>query len=444
MSICVLRTHVIDHETLDLLSELRREMGRDRVFVLFDNTNRRWPVESLEIDLNPKWYSHETHREALDSGESRETHREARVYNTLIFDDADCISLNSMHNKGYGGKGKASWSFWHPETSYVMMYDFIIESSKENIESRNENFEYVWFIEYDVRCSGSFKKAFKLCDDVKGDFMACGGSEGQCRVRRASEDPSWCWWQYVEGGISSVEMKDRVGVFFPMTRLSRAMFEALRGEFGRSTGFCEVYFPTLCLHSGLLLTALPSQVIGKFRYRPTIDHDEWSKILSISSDHRFFHPVKASMSIVRVVSRPKPFERPKFERRKFERKVDGKQRYSSDLYENIECPGRSTGPERSNPLKTAISFHIKQRHETVRPSRQIPDRFFKVDLRADLIPIGRRELDEVLDGPLVVEDAPLDSVLHDQNGGESRDVVLARIGMTGLDLQKVQGALVLS
>jgi hypothetical protein len=183
--------------------------------------------------------------------------------------DERCLAMNAMHDRGYGHTASASWSFWHPETSMVMMHDWL-----SNHKSLPENaVDRVWFLEYDVRCSGSFAQALAACDAEvpDADFVACGGGEGQTSLRTFREDPSWCWWPHLSGEIESrVPLSERVGAFFPAVRVSKKLVEALRGEFGKSTGFCEVYVPTLCATTpGLVAAAIPKAALGQYRTNRT-------------------------------------------------------------------------------------------------------------------------------------------------------------------------------
>jgi hypothetical protein len=154
----------------------------------------------------------------------------------------------------------------------------------------------VWFVEYDVRCHGSFARAFARCDaDTEcrpADFMAMGGGEGQLSLRTYAADPGWCWWGGLEGEIAKVPNERRVGAFFPLVRISGRMARLLRANFGRSTGFCEVYVPTLCATTdGFVASPLPADAVGQFRYRPVIE-DFDALVAGTPADGRFFHPAK--------------------------------------------------------------------------------------------------------------------------------------------------------
>ena len=79
-----------------------------------------------------------------------------------------------------------------------------------------------------------------------------------------------------------------------MVRLSTPMSDAIKSEFGKSTGFCEVYVPTLAsVVPGLVAKAMPAHVLGRFRYSPNISREEWGQIeKSHEGPSLLYHPVK--------------------------------------------------------------------------------------------------------------------------------------------------------
>lgn len=266
--VVVLRTHRLDDpEIIKLYEKIRAECGLFRTYVILDITNKRSTIpKSINSD------------------------------DVFLVSDGDCIAANSMHDKGYSGNSSVSWMFWHPETSFVLCHDWL--RSKEKAGTC-PSFDYVWFVEYDVRCGGSFQDTLSVCNQIEADFMACGTSEGGDRLRLAKEDPGWCWFPRLDGEIAKrVTHHDRVGAFFPMVRISTPMSEVIKREFGKSTGFCEVYIPTLAsVTPGLVAKAMPAQVLGKFRYSPNISREEWKQI---ELSHRnapdrpslLYHPIK--------------------------------------------------------------------------------------------------------------------------------------------------------
>lgn len=272
-SVIVLRTHRFDSTILELYEKLRTDCGLHRVFVLFDNTQRTWEQSQGTWEQS--------------QGFTQE--------NVFLVTDAECSSVNSMHDQGFRCHSDVSWMFWHPETSFVMCHDWL--RAKES-DGTCPPFDYVWFVEYDVRCTGAFSEAFAVCDSVDADFMASGRAESKAdHLRLASEEPHWCWFPRLDGEIATrAPSEQRVGAFFPMVRFTTRMADTVRGEFGKSTGFCEVYVPTLAaLSPGIVSAAIPPSVLGKFQYSPAISREEWAEIDGSHdslSQAQFYHPVK--------------------------------------------------------------------------------------------------------------------------------------------------------
>lgn len=235
-SVYTLRTHEINDSVKLLYEKLVDDVGQDNVFVLYDATNFKLPLDCpISSD---------------------------KIY---VVDDSLCLKNNSYHDKGHRS-GSASMSFWHPETSFVLMGYWL--SLVKKIE-----YDYVWFIEYDVYCNGSFARALQKCDKVSADFMARGRDNGPENFRVGSVDP-WCWWGELHGEIAKVPQSNRVGCFLPLVRCSKKMLETMRHQFNKSTGFCEVYMTTLAVKENLVAKPVPLEALGIFRYRPTITDEE--------------------------------------------------------------------------------------------------------------------------------------------------------------------------
>lgn len=279
-SVYALRTHKMDSGTRVLYEQMCTDLGSDRVFVLFDDTRG-----SLDTSSGPG-AGLNANRPADIGSPSPDAH-------VFVVNDAECLAANCMHDKGYGHT--VAWSFWHPETSMVLFSDWL------RARAETPAFEYVWFIEYDVRCDGSFAIPLSICDSVPADFMAKGGDD-RFEIRR-SDSEYWCWWKSIEGDLAvQAPNTARFGAFFPATRISNRMFEALRSHMGRSTGFCEVYISTLCAASGLELAPMPREVFGTFVYQPCVSPAAFAEhALTTRSrlgldcekpSNLLFHPVK--------------------------------------------------------------------------------------------------------------------------------------------------------
>ena len=253
-SVYVLRAHILSDTLFELFNKLQHELGEDNVFILYDETRTAWDTSKAPSSV-------------IVNNDSNAI--------VLIINDVLCLELNSMHDVGYGGTQNVSWSFWHPETAISIMHAWL--------RQKNQEFKYIWFIEYDVECNGDFAIPLKECDAINADLMAKGQNDG-FDIRDSAVDPGWCWWCRLDGEIAATPDNARHGIFFPMVRVSDAMVDVIRNNFGKSTGFCEVYSKLIC-------EAMPADVFGCFVYRPTITRYEMEH-MSAHPNNLLYHPVR--------------------------------------------------------------------------------------------------------------------------------------------------------
>lgn len=154
--------------------------------------------------------------------------------------------------------------------------------------SQELDFKYMWFIEYDVFCKGSFKSVLSPCEEIESDLLA-KGSDTTSEVMTFDNRKNWCWWNDIFGELGAVPIELRIGCFLPIVRVSKELLYLLKDNLGKSTGFCEVYIPTLCCACGLKYEVIPSYVFGKFQYRPVIFFDD---VINTSEENKLYHPVK--------------------------------------------------------------------------------------------------------------------------------------------------------
>lgn len=260
-SVVVLRTHFWDAHVQRLFNKLTADLGADRVYCIFDATHAS--PATLSMLGSVAW------SRSLDLSQSP-----ARV---VTMTEADCGSINAMH---FVGKPGEVGSKYRGETHNVAMY--------RALRSRPD-WDYMWVMEYDVHCQGSFAKPLQACDSIHADFMAKGCDTG-FEVRTGRNDPGWCWWPDRYGpDLSRVPVADLHGCFYPLTRYSRAFLDVLDADLGRNSGFCEVYIPTLCVLSSLTYRPMPAEVFGTFRFFNPMHPLEFA---GKPADDRLYHPVK--------------------------------------------------------------------------------------------------------------------------------------------------------
>lgn len=250
-NIYILRTHFIHQVILEKYAQFIKDFGEYNVFILLDVTNIK-NIEPEYID----WYN-----ELESNGK------------IIKIDETKCIEINPLHNQF-----KEHGMHYRAEAPIAHLY--------RNIK---REYDYMWLIEYDVYCKGSFLNALEPCNTIRCDFLSKGGDDRN-KKRTYREHRSWCWFRNLFGNVDkAVKMHDRVGCFFPVNRFSRAMLEAIDENLGKGTGFCEVYFPCLCLMKNLSYEVIPEQVFGIFNFRPNHKKD----VLDFTAEsNKLYHPVK--------------------------------------------------------------------------------------------------------------------------------------------------------
>jgi hypothetical protein len=245
-NVYVLRTHLLNKHIIDMFTRMSAQLGKDRVFMLFDETHGTTTLPTV------RWSAVENTDQS----------------SIITIDEDDCQEINSLHNTG-----THSGSMHKVEAHVYACYKKI-----------RQDYDYLWLIEYDVY-SNDFKASLSSFDNVYSDMLT------KIYTGKYSwRNKNWFWWDKLEGEISSVPMKQRRRCFFPVNRFSKKFLKVIEQNLSKSSGYCEVYFPTLCYINGLVLKSMSSKAFGVYRYQPVISTNEIEKISSY--DNRLYHPVK--------------------------------------------------------------------------------------------------------------------------------------------------------
>ncbi|NDE16968.1 hypothetical protein EBZ80_18770 [bacterium] len=251
-TIFVYRCHVWDDFTREQLRRLQADCGQEDVFVLYDDTKNRFPDGQDASAIRPVRCSEPRRPDA----------------NVILVNYRECCQINLFHR-----------------------------DNKEQVESQVLRFregcpvafDYMWLLEHDVVCDGSWKTTLGRCEDRTEDFLAT------C-VEEFEENRFWGLWYKLYGTIPrKPRLATRAKSFFPVVRLSAGMLDTLRKNLNRYSGMCEVYFPTLAKHSGLTYGNLPSEMLGSvFVYSVEKDFR-----VGFEGKDQLYHPI---ISFEQVVS----------------------------------------------------------------------------------------------------------------------------------------------
>jgi hypothetical protein len=250
-TIFVIRTHLLNEPCLTLYTKCVEEFGPDQVFILYDETQTSLGQE-LRANKN-----------------AASTIPGNRIIPVC---EAVCRRLNPLHR-----------SAKYSAEAHVVCASKSIPAT----------FRFLWMIEGDVYCHGSIKQCLQPTLRSDADFLAKPTEEPTQQVFRSPDaNPKWPLWRSLQGDIAKVPLKERKGCFFPIIRCSKHFIELLENNLTKSSGFCEVYFPTLCRAYGLRLSSLPRGMFGEFCYRPPLS---WEALQLHASppDNRLYHPLKS-------------------------------------------------------------------------------------------------------------------------------------------------------
>jgi len=104
-------------------------------------------------------------------------------------------------------------------------------------------YEYYWFIEFDVRYSGEWESFLRSYESFDHDLLAS-------HIRHFSEEPCWHWWYTLHHPTKVIDRNRYLRSYNVIIRMSNRALEFIhREQMDGWRGFNEVSLPTL-LHDG--------------------------------------------------------------------------------------------------------------------------------------------------------------------------------------------------
>lgn len=203
----VLKGYKLDEQTIQIWEKMLNELPEDRCFFSYDNTRNTMTDEFMK-----KYPS-----------------------KIITHTEDDCKKMNPLHEAIYS----------NVEATVVITYDALPVKP-----------DFIWFIENDVYCDGNFSKALNI-EDTQSDYITT-------HLRRYDEEPTWGRFVEFKGEIANIENSKKMASLNAIVRCSRKMIDLLRDNMGKSSGFCEGYFPTLASTHGLTCENMPPEKLGKF------------------------------------------------------------------------------------------------------------------------------------------------------------------------------------
>jgi hypothetical protein len=156
------------------------------------------------------------------------------------------VTTPEIRNPAYANKSAigSEWHIWkggHTDLSALHFYQ------------KNPDFDFYWFVEYDVRFSGNWAEFFGAFAEDSTDLLTTS-------LRRATVDETWMHWPTLRPAENATPLDnaDRICGFMPIFRVSRHGMAAMDRAYREGwTGHCEATWPTI-----INLTGLRVQDIG--------------------------------------------------------------------------------------------------------------------------------------------------------------------------------------
>lgn len=168
---------------------------------------------------------------------------------------------------------------------------------------RNPQYDYYWFVEYDVIFTGNWNLLFQYYEDSVSDLISS-------HVEQYDESNSdWQWWNVIKFIDKNIQLKNRFKSFNPIYRLSKRALSFLHTYLSNgNAGYYEVLMPTALYNYGYSLEDFggTGQFVkpgnrnrfyvqgtytnfGTMRYFPNYSIEE---IIELGTSNKLFHPVK--------------------------------------------------------------------------------------------------------------------------------------------------------
>lgn len=234
--IYVLRTHLWNDSIDVLYRQLQEDLGIKHVWILVDITH------------------------GIPVGLPKDTHRIIRSTETQLKE------YNPLHVSSY----------YSAETAFLWFDEWV-----------SDEYDFVWFIEYDVRCPSNWKLTLdkSVCHKPLADLAAVNPSMSDDDIRKEIDTLK----RYGFTRIGST--------LFAVTRFSRVFLQFFRDHYFKRVGvYCEVLLPSvLHQHSQFECVDFDKSVIKThYKYRPQLSFKEYKELIQQTpSDqhHQLIHPV---------------------------------------------------------------------------------------------------------------------------------------------------------
>lgn len=251
--IFVLKTHTFTPYIYEEYRKLCESVGKENVFITFDNTKQPWLQEYEDVLCVAK----------SNVRKPMEGNFELGGPCVLLIHEDDMKKYNKHHKEN-----KLSY-----ETAWCILHRML--------GGENARYDYMWSIENDVYCNGEWRVVVDKCSQNTSDFLA-----------HLVEKMSWPSSAFDRIYGWDIPHNQRINAFCAVCRISKRFMEVMESHLGERSGFLELYPPTLCKNIGYKLDNFPMDVIGAFDW--TRKSKRWmdDEIQREGINHKIYHAIK--------------------------------------------------------------------------------------------------------------------------------------------------------
>lgn len=171
---------------------------------------------------------------------------------------------------------------------------------------KHPQYDYYWFIEYDVVFTGKWSVLFQHFKESTSDLIS---SHVECY---SASNKDWQWWNVIVFSKETIPLGNRIKSFNPIYRLSKQSLSFLHTYLSDgNSGYYEVLMPTALYNNGYKLEDFGGTGsfvkagnrnkfyvqgtytnFGTMRYFPNYSLEE---IKALGTSNKLFHPIKESL-----------------------------------------------------------------------------------------------------------------------------------------------------
>mgnify|MGYP003705815909 CR=1 FL=1 len=254
-NVFAIKLHWFNEHIVNEIIKIYRDISHNSyIIILFDQTRTDFEKQI------------EKHQELLKIFNiDYELERPINTHTIVITDDNNLKKINNLH----------------------LNNEYNLDSCLINLYRKTQHLDikYYWQTEYDIRFNGDYNFLYNNIGDC--DYLA-----NEFRNDYEKTKNYWWWWNNLDNWSCDTTNLVRCLTFF--IRISKKFMHIINENAGIKSGFCELYFSTLCKNSNLTYDNIPQQIKGNpFHFSNSKPEDYYKELIKSGKYHNcLFHPIK--------------------------------------------------------------------------------------------------------------------------------------------------------